>query len=106
MAAVVLAASLAFAQAAYIKSRMAADIALRLRQAHETIGYAMGLPISAVGETNGQAFGFSWRLNLVETGQPGRVAVCRRTVRARDLAAPSRSFEASGLEPCPPKAAV
>ncbi len=106
MAAIVIAAALAFAQGAYFRAQRLADVALQIRQANTLMGYVLGTPLRAVGETSGQTRDFAWWLTLRETGDPGRVEICRRTVKVRSLKAPTRLFEAAGLEPCPPKAAA
>jgi hypothetical protein len=106
MATVVLVAALAYAQGAYIKARQAADVALELRLGRELAAGKMVEPLAATGRADGDTSAFRWRLQLAETGQPGRVAVCRRTVRVESRQAPTRRFELSSLEPCPPKAAT
>lgn len=106
MAAVVLVAALAYAQGAYIKARQAASVALELRLGRELAAGKMAEPLTLTGQLDGDTSAFRWRLQLAETGQPGRVSVCRRTVRVESRKAPTRHFELSSLEPCPPKVAV
>lgn len=106
MAALVLASALAFAQAAYIQARRAADLALELRLGRELAAVKMAEPLTALGETVGASSKYQWRVELTQTGHPGRVEICRRSVRIESLTSPSRHFELASLEPCPPKVAT
>jgi len=106
MAAVVLASALAFAQGAYIKASVAADLGLDLRRGRELAAYLMARPLTGIGTQTGQTTLFRWTLQLTETGQPGRIDVCRRAVRIESRKAATRTFALAGLEPCPPKVAA
>lgn len=105
MAVVVLAGALAFAQAAYLKARTAADLALEIRTGRDLLDYVLIQPLAETGTSGGENQAFRWRVSLAETGRPGRVVICRRAVRIESLDRASRAFEISRLEPCPPKAA-
>ncbi len=104
MAAIVLAGALAFAMAAMLKARDAAQVGLELRKATMLAAYTLQQPLAAVGVVDGRTADFTWRLQLAATGQPGRVEICRRSVRVTSLKHPTRAFELGDLEPCPPKA--
>lgn len=104
MASLIMAAALAFGLTAFLKADQISRMASELRRATALSQTLLASRSAKLGSTSGQTTAFTWRMDLEEVGEPGRVEICRRAVRLSSRAAAVRTYEIATLESCPPKA--
>lgn len=104
MASMVLGAALAFGLTAFVKARQMTDASLELRRATALAQTAMAVHLDETNASFGQTPTLSWRMALEDTGQTGRISICRRAIHMESRSASARKYAAAGLETCAPKA--